>query len=89
MQNLDGQQLSRVRGKLIGFIFQAFNLIPQLTVTENVQAPLFDQGVPARERARLAQQAIDRVGLSDRAAHRPPDFSGGQMRCARVSNLFF
>lgn len=85
VRDLTDQQLSTIRGKHIGFVFQAFNLIPQLTVSENVQVPLFYQNVPPRRRQRLAQQAIARVGLSDRTHHRPAELSGGQMQRVAVA----
>lgn len=85
VRDLDDEQLSAIRGRHIGFVFQAFNLIAQLTVAENVQVPLFYQNVPPRQRARLAQQAIARVGLADRAKHRPAQLSGGQMQRVAVA----
>jgi len=85
VRDLSDPELSRIRGQHIGFVFQAFNLIPQLTVLENVQVPLFYQNVPARERARIARRAIERVGLADRRMHRPAELSGGQMQRVAVA----
>jgi putative ABC transport system ATP-binding protein len=85
VRDLSDPELSRIRGKHVGFIFQAFNLIPQLTVIENVQVPLFYQSVPPRERARLSQEAIERVGLGNRGLHRPAELSGGQMQRVAVA----
>ncbi|HAI12300.1 MAG TPA: macrolide ABC transporter ATP-binding protein [Phycisphaerales bacterium] len=77
--------LSRVRRENLGFVFQAFNLIPQLTVMQNVQVPLFYQGMPRHQRLIDAQQAIDRVGLTDRMHHRPSELSGGQQQRVAIA----
>jgi len=82
---LPDEQLSKVRGKRLGFIFQAFNLIPQLTVLENVQVPLFYQGVPRRQRVMMAEKAIERVGLGKRGDHRPMQLSGGQQQRVAIA----
>lgn len=90
---LDGQdvsamndtELSRARGRRIGFVFQAFNLIPQLTVLGNVEVPLFYQGVPAARRRELAEAAIARVGLAERGHHRPAQLSGGQQQRTAIA----
>jgi putative ABC transport system ATP-binding protein len=76
-------RLSQVRNQDIGFIFQSFNLIDQLTVLENVEVPLFYGGFPRHERRRRAMEAIERVGLGDRVAHIPSELSGGQ--CQRLA----
>ena len=76
-------QLSRVRNMDIGFIFQSFNLIQQLTVLENVEVPLFYRGLAPRDRRTKALAALERVGLSDRIGHLPSELSGGQ--CQRVA----
>ena len=83
--SMDDQQLSRVRGQRLGFIFQAFNLINQLTVQENVEVPLFYQGIPRRERQQIAAASIERVDLTDRAGHRPSELSGGQMQRVAIA----
>lgn len=82
---LDDRQLSRMRGQYLGFVFQAFNLIPQLTVLENVAVPLFYQGVPTRERQKIARVVLERVELGDRVEHRPAELSGGQMQRAAIA----
>ncbi len=76
-------RLSQVRNREIGFIFQSFNLIDQLTVLENVEVPLFYRGHGRHERRRRAMAAADKVGLSDRIRHIPSELSGGQ--CQRVA----
>lgn len=83
--DLDDDQLSSIRGLRIGFIFQNFNLIAQLTVLENVEMPLFYQGVPAQIRRQRAQELVDLVGLGDRGHHRPNELSGGQQQRAAIA----
>jgi putative ABC transport system ATP-binding protein len=78
-------ELSRVRGEKIGFVFQAFNLISELTIVENVEVPLFYQGVPKGERERRAIEKLNIVGLGDRLTHRPKELSGGQQQRVAVA----
>ena len=90
---LDGQkvsemtdrQLSHIRNRQIGFIFQGYNLIPELTARENVELPLIYQGIGAARRARLAQEALERVGLGGRGGHRPAEMSGGQQQRVAIA----
>ena len=82
---LNDDELSDLRGRRIGFIFQNFNLIPQLNVLENVEVPLVYQAVPLHERRRRARKLIDLVELSDRAHHRPMELSGGQQQRAAIA----
>jgi len=77
--------LSSFRGRTIGFIFQAFNLIPQLLIEENVEVPLFYQSVPKPERRRRAKRALEQVGLGDRLGHRPSELSGGQQQRVAIA----
>jgi len=79
------EELSQYRGQKIGFIFQAFNLISQLRVEENVEVPLFYQGVHRHERHRRAVEALGLVGLGDRVGHRPRELSGGQQQRAAIA----
>ena len=76
-------ELARVRNKEIGFVFQAFNLLPKLDVVSNIALPLIYAGVPSRERLACARKAAEDVGLGDRLSNRPPQLSGGQ--CQRVA----
>ncbi len=76
-------ELARVRNKEIGFVFQAFNLLPKLDVVSNIALPLIYAGVPARERLARARKAAEDVGLGERLSNRPPQLSGGQ--CQRVA----
>jgi len=82
---LDDDALSEIRGQRIGFVFQSFNLIAQLTVLENLEVPLFYQGVPPKERRERAERVADAVGLGDRAHHRPSELSGGQQQRAAIA----
>ncbi|HQL55176.1 MAG TPA: ATP-binding cassette domain-containing protein, partial [Phycisphaerae bacterium] len=74
-----------IRGRRIGFVFQSFNLIATQTVLENLETPLYYQGFRARERKQLALQLIERVGLADRAEHRPHELSGGQQQRVAIA----
>lgn len=82
---MDDERLSRVRGERLGFVFQAFNLIPQMTVLENVAVPLFYQGTPASERRDRAEAVLQKVELGDRLTHRPNQLSGGQMQRVAIA----
>ena len=75
-------QLSEIRGKKIGFIFQQFNLLPELTAYENVEMPLLYHKLTAAQRKERAERTLSQVGLSDRMDHRPSQLSGGQQRVA-------
>ena len=73
-------ELSEIRSRRIGFVFQNFNLIQQLTVLENLEVPMFYLGIPPQERRRRAMQLAEKVGLADRSDHRPMQLSGGQQQ---------
>jgi len=77
---LGDDELSQIRSERIGFIFQNFNLIQQLTVLENLEVPMFYMGIPPAERRRRALALAERVGLGPRADHRPMQLSGGQQQ---------
>jgi putative ABC transport system ATP-binding protein len=82
---LSSDALARVRGREIGFVFQAFNLLPRLSLTENVGLPLLYQGVPRHERHARALAALTKVGLDHRAEHRPNQVSGGERQRAAIA----
>src|SRR3974377_1024259 len=77
---LKRSERARIRNREIGFIFQAFNLIGDLTVYENVELPLTYRGMPSSERKRRVQEALERVGMSHRMKHYPSQLSGGQQQ---------
>lgn len=83
--NMDDDELSEIRNKEIGFIFQGFNLIPSLTAVENVELPLVYRGMKKEERNKLALQALERVGLSHRLDHLPKQMSGGQQQRVAIA----
>lgn len=82
---LSDSELSDIRSQRIGFIFQSFNLIPSLTALENVELPLLYRKVPKKQRSDTALKALERVGLSDRALHRPTELSGGQQQRVAIA----
>jgi len=82
---VDADGLARLRGEAIGFVFQAFNLLPRLTLLENVALPLLYRGVPRRARHERALGALARVSLEHRAAHRPGEVSGGERQRAAIA----
>lgn len=82
---LTASQRARIRNREVGFIFQSFNLIGDLTVYENVELPLTYRGMPSAERKRWVQQALERVGMSHRMKHYPAQLSGGQQQRVAVA----
>lgn len=85
VRGLSDAKRSRLRNEKIGFIFQAFNLIPELNVAANVELPLRYRGLPRAERQRLAGESLERVGLSARARHYPSELSGGQQQRVAIA----
>ena len=85
VSSLGENELSIVRGRKIGFIFQSFNLVPRTSALANVELPLAYQGIKLKERRMRALKALDLVGLSDRVNHEPTELSGGQQQRAAVA----
>ncbi|MCM2255665.1 MAG: ABC transporter ATP-binding protein [Vicinamibacteria bacterium] len=85
VQNLDLSQRARIRNREIGFIFQSFNLIGDLTVFENVELPLTYRGMAAAERKARSSEALEKVGMAHRAKHLPSQLSGGQQQRVAVA----
>ena len=82
---LTDRQLAHIRNKQIGFIFQGYNLIPALSARENVELPLIYQGVGMGQRAERAMESLERVGMADRADHKPSEMSGGQQQRVAIA----
>ncbi len=85
VSRLSRAQLAEVRGRMIGFVFQSFNLLSRTTALENVELPLLYQGIGARERHRRAMEALERVGLDKRYDHHPNQLSGGQQQRVAIA----
>ena len=85
VSELSDTQLSRIRNKEIGFIFQGFNLIPNLTAVENVELPLIYRGVSRSVRQELSREALKKVGLEHRMDHKPSEMSGGQQQRVAIA----
>ena len=82
---LTDKQLAHIRNRQIGFIFQGYNLIPALSARENVELPLIYQGVGMGQRAARAMESLERVGMADRADHKPSEMSGGQQQRVAIA----
>ncbi|MCH5320031.1 MAG: ABC transporter ATP-binding protein [Paramuribaculum sp.] len=85
IKNLSENHAAELRNKMIGFVFQSFNLISYKNALENVALPLFYQGVSRKKRNRLAMEQLERMGLADRAHHMPGELSGGQKQRVAIA----
>jgi putative ABC transport system ATP-binding protein len=85
VMSLDDDALSSLRNRTVGFIFQSFNLFPEMTALENIETPLLYAGVPAAERRRRAEEKADLAGIRHRLAHRPAELSGGEMQRVAIA----
>jgi len=84
-EELSDDEQAAIRNKKIGFIFQQYNLLPKLTVEENVELPLIYAGVPKSKRAELVKAALERVDMYDRRHHKPSELSGGQQQRTSIA----
>ena len=85
VSGMNDDQLSEVRNRRIGFVFQSFNLIQQLSIVENIEVPLFYQGIPRGRRHPRSRDLASLVGLGDRLGHRPSELSGGQQQRVAIA----
>jgi putative ABC transport system ATP-binding protein len=85
IEGASSRQLAAIRNRKIGFVFQFFNLLPKLNVTQNVELPMIYSGIGARERRDRAMAALESVGMANRAKHRPSQLSGGQQQRAAIA----
>jgi putative ABC transport system ATP-binding protein len=85
LEEMDENALAAYRRRVVGFVFQSFNLIPSLSASENVAFPMRFAGVSRRQRQRTAHALLERVGLSDRREHRPSELSGGQQQRVAIA----
>lgn len=85
IKNLKENQAADLRNKMIGFVFQSFNLIPYKTALENASLPLFYRGISRKKRNKLAMEQLEKMGMADRAHHLPAEMSGGQKQRVAIA----
>ena len=85
IHNASARELATMRNRKIGFVFQFFNLLPKLSVLQNVELPMIYSGIPGKERRERSMAALESVGMANRAKHRPSQLSGGQQQRAAIA----
>lgn len=85
VESLGSNELAEIRNKKVGFVFQNFNLLPYATAFENVEVPLIFGGVATKKRKQRAMELLERIGLGDRADHKPTELSGGEMQRVAIA----
>lgn len=88
IQKLSEEELAKIRGKKIGFIFQQFNLLPHLNALENVILPMVFQNVPEKKRIEKGKELLEKVGLKERMFHKPAELSGGEQQRVAIARAF-
>jgi putative ABC transport system ATP-binding protein len=88
ISEMSESQLSQFRGKVLGFVFQEFNLFPNLNAQQNVMLPMVFQGTPLEERKKRAEELLDLVGLKERTTHQPSELSGGERQRVALARAF-